>query len=248
MSIEVRNLTVRYDDKIALENVNVKVEHPSLVVIMGPNGAGKTTFLKSLIGLIPYEGEIKIFGKDPKKARSLIGYLPQRERINTNMPLKVKEVVLLPLVSKSFTIKKEHVEKAKKYLEFVGMRDRWNDRFDSLSGGQQQRVLFARALVTEPKVLILDEPFSATDVKTKRELVDLLHRVKGEKTIFIVLHDINPLVECTDKVMLIRRTLLSYGSVGDVLNSENLEKLYGTKVPVIRRDNVCYIVGGDRHA
>ena len=238
---------MKYNKKVALENINVSIEHPSLVVVMGPNGAGKTTFLKSLLGLIPYEGEIKIFGKEPKKARALIGYLPQRDRINTNMPLMVKEVVLLPLVSRSFTIKKEHVEKAKKYLEFVGMLDYWNTRFNSLSGGQQQRVLFARTLVTEPEILILDEPFSATDVKTKTELVELLHRIKGEKTILIVLHDINPLVECTDKVMLMHRTLLSYGTVAEVLTPENLEKLYGTRVPMIQKDNVCYILGGDRH-
>ncbi len=247
-AIEVKNLTVRYDGYVAIEDVSITIDHPSLVVVMGPNGAGKTTFLKALLGLIPYNGTVSIFGKSPRKVRDRLGYLPQRERINLNVPLKVRDVVLLPLISRKTGIKRYDVKRAKEALEAVGMVDFWDSRFDSLSGGQQQRVLFARTIVTDPDILILDEPFSAADVRTKLALIDLLHKLKREKTVIIVLHDINPLVECTDRVILLNRRVLAYGTVAEVITEDNLEKLYGTKIPVIRQGPVCYVVGGDRHA
>ena len=248
LSVEAKGLTVRYGDYLALENVSVEIEHPSLVVIMGPNGAGKSTFLKAVLGLIPYEGTVKVFGENPRDARGRIGYLPQREYINLNVPLKVRDVLLLSLTSRKVAVSREDVARAKEALSMVGMENFWNSRFDSLSGGQQQRVLFARALVNDPEMLILDEPFSATDVKTKISLINLLHRIKRDKTILIVLHDINPMVECTDRVMLLNRRLLAYGPVADVITEENLEKLYGTRIPVVRHGPVCYVLGGDRHA
>ncbi len=247
-SVETRELSVTYGTHRALENVSVKIEHPSLVVIMGPNGAGKTTFLKAVLGLIPYRGEVKIFGKEPREARDMIGYLPQRETINLNVPLRVRDVLLLPLTSREFTIKREYVERAKQNLARVGMSEHWNSKFSALSGGQQQRVLFARALMTSPKMLVLDEPFSATDVKTKMSLIKMLHELKKEMSILIVLHDINPLVECTDRVLLLNRKLIAYGMVSEVINEENMESLYGTRIPVIHSGNVCYVMGGDRHA
>ncbi len=248
MGIEIENLSVRYRDYVALDNVSLKIEHPSLVVIMGPNGAGKTTFLKALLGLIPYSGKISIFGKNPRDAREIIGYLPQRDNINLNVPLRVKDVLLLPLTSQGFGIKREFVERAKKNLELVEMADYWNAKIGELSGGQQQRVLFARALMNDPRLLILDEPFSATDVKTKMNLIQLLHRLKKNMTILIVLHDINPLVECTDRVILLDGKVIAYGLVSEVINQENLQKMYGTQIHVIQSGPTCYIIGGDRHA
>ncbi len=246
-SIELKNLTVRYREGIAIENINLEIHHPSFVTIMGPNGAGKTTLLKAIMGMVPYEGEIKIMGKNPKEGKKVIGYLPQRERINTNVPVTVKDVVLMPLVSNVRGVKKEHVDKAKEVLKMVNMIGYWNRRFDALSGGQQQRILFARTLVTDPDILILDEPFSATDVKTKTSLIHLLHSFKKEKTILIVIHDINPLVECTDYVLLLKKKVLGFGMVKDVITEKNMERLYGTRVPVIKTPETCYVVGGDRH-
>ncbi len=248
LSVEARGLTVRYGDYVALEDVSIEIEHPSLVVIMGPNGAGKSTFLKAVLGLIPYEGTVNVFDENPKDARRRVGYLPQREYINLNVPLKVRDVLLLSLTSRKVAVSREDVARAKETLSMVGMENFWDSRFDSLSGGQQQRVLFARALVNDPDMLILDEPFSATDVKTRISLINLLHRIKRDKTILIVLHDINPMVECTDRVMLLNRRLLAYGPVVEVITEENLEKLYGTRIPVVRQGPVCYVLGGDRHA
>ena len=246
--IYVKNLCVKYDGYIALENINFEIQHPSFLVIIGPNGAGKTTLLKALLGLIPYDGEIKILGKEPLEARNFIGYMPQRDRINTNIPLKVKDVILMPLLSKSIIeIKKEYIKRAKESLKFVGLQHLWNKDFHSLSGGQQQRVFLARTLALNPKVIILDEPFSATDVATKMKTIELLHTLKKERTIILVTHDINPLVECTDKVLLLNRRMVAFGDTIDVITEENMEKLYGTRLPVIRERNVCYVAGSDTH-
>lgn len=246
--IEVKNLTVRYDDSVALENINFRLEHPSLLVIIGPNGAGKTTLLKSLLGLVEYEGEIRIFGKKPEDAREDIGYMPQRDRVNTNIPLKVKDVVLMPLLARKFmNIERKDVEKAKNALKTVGLLHYWNRNFSALSGGEQQRVFLARTLVQEARILILDEPFSASDVATKMKMINILHRLKKEKTIILVTHDINPLVECSDNFLLLNRKMIAFGRVSDVIKEDVLERLYGVRVPVIRRENVCYVVGSDIH-
>ncbi len=246
--IEIENLSVKYGNNIALENINLKLEHPSLLVIMGPNGAGKTTLLKSLLGLVEYEGKIRIFGKKPEEARDMIGYMPQRDRVNTNIPLRVKDVVLMPLLSKYyFGIRLQDVKNAKKALKRVNMLHYWDKNFSALSGGEQQRVFLARVLAQNSKVLILDEPFSATDVATKMKMAKILHILKRDKTIIIVTHDVNPLVECTDKILLLRKRIIAYGTVPEVLREENMERLYGVRVPIIRRENVCYVVGGDVH-
>ena len=245
--IEIKNLTVKYNGYTALENVNLKIKHPSFIVVVGPNGAGKSTLLKSMLSLIPYSGEIRILGEDPEKARKFIGYMPQRDNINMNVPLKVIEVILLSLSAEGITIKKEDVKRAKKALRIVGMERYWNKNFTSLSGGQQQRVLLARTLAKNPRVLILDEPFSATDVSTKMNLIRILHTLKNNKTIILVTHDINPLVECTDRIILLHRKVIAYGNVAEVLTEENLEKLYGVRVPVVRLGNICYTIGSDAH-
>ena len=246
--IEIQNLSVKYGDNFALEDINLKLEHPSLLVVMGPNGAGKTTLLKSILGLVDYEGEIRIFGKKPEDARDMIGYMPQRDMVNTNIPLRVKDVVLMPLLSKYyFGIRLQDVKNAKKALKRVNMLNYWNKDFSALSGGEQQRIFLARVLAQNSKVLILDEPFSSTDVATKMNMAKILHTLKRNKTIIIVTHDVNPLVECTDKILLLRKKIIAYGTVPEVLNEENVEKLYGVRVPIIRKENVCYVVGGDTH-
>ncbi len=246
--IVVKNLTVRYGSKVAIENVSFELKHPSLLAVIGPNGAGKTSLLRALLGLVEYSGEIRVFGREPREARSLVGYMPQRDNVNTNIPMRVKDVLLMPLLSRyHFRIPREDVENAKKALATVGLEEIWNEKFSSLSGGQQQRIFLARALAQDAKVLILDEPFSAADVATKMRMTEILHKLKVEKTIIIVTHDLNPLADCTDNVLLLNRRMVAFGRVIDVVTEENMRLLYGVRVPVIRGENVCYVMGSDMH-
>lgn len=257
-AIEVENLTVRYGEEVALDDISFKLEHPSFLTIIGPNGSGKTTLLKSILGLIkPEKGNIKIFNidvlKDATKARHMVGYVPQRERISTNVPIRVADIVLMGRLARygPLTVPSKYdVEKVREALELVGMVDFWNNRFFSLSGGQQQRILIARALAVEPKMLLLDEPFSAVDIPTQREILNMLYNLRLQKNITVVLvtHDVNPVVECSDKIMILNKRLIAYGKPNDVIKDDILLKAYGVAVKIIAHEGICYVLSGDTHA
>ncbi|MGQ4832290.1 MAG: metal ABC transporter ATP-binding protein [Candidatus Asgardarchaeia archaeon] len=256
-ALVLENVTVAYNDKVALENVTFNLGHPSILTIMGPNGAGKTTLLKAILGLVKVRyGKITVFEhdvfKDPEKVRKLIGYVPQREHISTNMPIRVKDVVLMARLSRkgvmAFPSRKD-IEAAKNALKIVGLENLWNQRFSTLSGGQQQRVMVARALAVEPKMLLLDEPFSATDIPSQKAIINLLYNLRKKEniTILIVTHNVNPLLNCSDKILLLNRRVVGFGSPRDVIKEDLLEELYGAKVTLLKTENVCYLVESDIH-
>ena len=258
LAVKVENLYVRYNDYLALENISFSVPHPSITVIMGPNGAGKTTLVKSILKLIDFEkGEIFVFGlnvrEHEQEIRNLIGYVPQREKVTEHIPVRARDVVLLAKMIKtgplSIPTKKDILE-VKNALEKVLLpRDAWDKKFSELSGGQKQKVLIARAIVLKPKLLILDEPFSGVDTVSQREIMNFLSdlRKKGI-SIIIVAHDINPIVEHIDYVLLLNKKKIAFGKPRDVLTEENLSKAYGIKVHVIVHGEACYAIIGDRHA
>ncbi|MHA1589778.1 MAG: metal ABC transporter ATP-binding protein [Candidatus Njordarchaeales archaeon] len=257
-ALVVEEVTAGYNGNIVLKDISFEMLHPSILVIMGPNGAGKTTLLKTIIGLLrPYKGRIFVFGHNAwenlSKIRKLISYVPQRERVSESVPLRVRDIVLLGRMAKKGPLSipsrvdikatKEALKKALVPREF------WDKKFSELSGGLQQKVLIARALVTEPKILLLDEPFSAVDAPSQREIIELLARLrsKGVSSV-IVTHDINPLVEYTDYVLLLNRRVIAFGKPEEVLTGENLSKAYGISVKVLVHKGVCYAIIGDYHA
>ena len=256
--ILVKDLTVEYDGYKALDEVNFEITIPKFVTIMGPNGAGKTTLLKSLIGLIkPSNGYINILGYDPTKEafklRKIIGYVPQRERIEISIPFKVKSVVLMGILCRKKIPRiptSKDIKLAREALAKVGIEDLWDKQFSRLSGGQQQRVLIARALISNPKLLLLDEPLTAIDVTSQWEILETLKRLERDEGIGIILvtHDINPVVEYTDEVMLLNRKLIAHGTLKNVLTEENLRKAYGPNVKVVTSGRICYAITGDVHA
>ncbi len=192
--IEVKNVSYAYNGNIALQNVTFSSKD-EFIAVMGPNGSGKTTLIKLIMGLLePEKGEIKVFGREAKEARNLIGYMPQKDTIARHFPIRVKDIVLMGTTRRRFYTK-EDIEKAKKSLEEVGLLHLWNERFSSLSQGQQQRVMFARALAKEPKLLILDEPFSAVDLPSREKMIDTLNEKRREgMEIIIVVHNVNPIL------------------------------------------------------
>jgi len=174
-SVETSGLTVRLNGFEALSNVTLSLNHPTFTAIIGPNGAGKTTLLKTILGLIrPQSGNIRVMGldpiKEPKKVRSMVGYVPQRDRTSIFVPMKTKDVVMMSrLASKRpprWATEYDEIV-VRKVLRIVGVEDLADRRFDELSGGQQQKVLIARAIVSEPRLLLLDEPFNGIDVRSR---------------------------------------------------------------------------------
>lgn len=255
--ISVENLSVAYGDKLALEAVTFELKEPAFLSIVGPNGSGKTTLLKALLGMVkPITGTIKILGHEvPGKryeVRKQSGYVPQRERIDPTKPVLVKDVVLMGRVAKrgwGKRLRKEDYEAAKRALEIVRMEEFWNEPYAHLSGGQQQRVLIARALAVEPKLLLLDEPLSGVDAATQDVILNVLREeADRDVTVIMVTHDLNPLTEVSDYVMLLNRTVIAIGRSDEVLNEYLLSKTFMRGVSVIRAGKKIVISGADHHA
>jgi len=246
--IEAKNVSYSYNGRKAIENVSFSVKK-EFVAIMGPNGSGKSTLIKLVMGLLkPDEGEIKIFGEDAEKTRNFIGYMPQKETIAKHFPIKVADIILMGVTNKKFYTK-EDIKKAKEILEKVELSHTWNKKFNSLSQGQQQRVLFARALAKEPKIIILDEPFSAVDLPSREKMISLLNeRKKDGIEILIVVHNINPVLHDIDKVLLLNKRAIAYGSPKEILNHENLMETYGSFVQIVTCEGgYCHPLIGDEH-
>lgn len=196
-----------------LEGINAHVKPGEFVVIFGPNGGGKTTFLKLLLGFLkPTQGSISLFGLPPKKAQTLLGYTPQSVFYDRQMPVSVLEVVLQGCLSQlslwgsySETLK----QKARAALEHVGAIHLETRRFATLSGGQAQRVLIARAIVLEPKLLILDEPTANIDQEAQQGIYLLLQKLQEKMTIVLVTHDLHVAVNYATRLFCIQKTLSS---------------------------------------
>jgi len=254
--ISVRDVSVKLGNQIVLDSVSFKVDKPSLILVLGPNGAGKTTLIKLLLGIIkPFKGSVEVLGLNPfkesTKLRSLVGYVPQKDKISYETPLKVSEVVLMGiLLRKRFPrfLSKRDVESAKKALAYLGMEDKWESFFNELSGGQQRRVLIARALASDPTLLFLDEIFAGLDFESQENLLDVLSMLKERKrTIILVEHELEPIRDLADKILVLNRNICMYGEPDDVLSEEKLKPLYPC-LRTVEKDGKRIIFLGDKHA
>ena len=206
--IEVKNLYFKYDKEWVLEDITFNVKENEFMAIIGPNGGGKTTLLKLLLGfLTPTKGEIKILSKPPRESRVLIGYVPQHTNFSLDLPITVFDIVLQGRLKKGkFFYNQEDKEKAKEVLNNLNIFELKDKKIKDLSGGQRQKVLIARSLVSEPKILIMDEPTSAIDVKGQKEILDLIDGF--EITRIVVSHDIKILLRNVDKIAYIHKKLV----------------------------------------
>jgi ABC-type Mn2+/Zn2+ transport system ATPase subunit len=254
--VEVHDLTVSYNGEAALYNVSFNIAKPLFLCIIGPNGAGKTTLIKALIGILkPIKGYVKVLGLDPSRdvdVRRLIGYVPQRERINSSMPALVRDVVLmgcLSLVGPFRWFRKADMDSVLNAINIVGLRNLLNEPFSHLSVGQQQRVLIARALASNPKILMLDEPLSGVDATSQEIVISTIRRsVDNGVTAIMVTHDLNPVLDHIDALMLLNKTVIAYGSPREILREDLLVKTFLREVKILRIDNKHYVMGTDHHA
>jgi manganese/zinc/iron transport system ATP- binding protein len=235
IAVEVSDLTVAYQSKPVLWDVDLIVPQGVLMAIVGPNGAGKTTLLKAILGLIPVAaGQVRIFGKSLAEQRHLVSYVPQRGSVDWDFPTTVLDVVLMGLYRSIGWIRrpnKEHRRKALEALEKVGMAAFAHRQISQLSGGQQQRVFLARALVQQAELFFMDEPFQGVDATTERAIIALLQELRSEqKTVVVVHHDLQTVPEYFDWVTLINVRRIACGPVQEVFTEKNLRAAYGGRI------------------
>jgi zinc/manganese transport system ATP-binding protein len=221
----LRNVTLGYDGHPAVHHLEGRIAKGSLTAIVGPNGSGKSTLLKGLVGFLdPIDGTIERVGFKPQD----IAYLPQAASLDASFPAKVSDLVGLGLWRKrglfsSFLHDDAHdVHHA---LEAVGLAGFDNRPLDTLSGGQLQRALFARVMLQDARVILLDEPFTAIDQRTVEDLLSLVQRWHGERrTVVAVLHDYDMVRACFPDSVLLAREAVAWGPTRDTLKQENLAR------------------------
>ena len=233
--IEVKDVTFRYHGEDVLENISLQIHKGDYLGIVGPNGSGKTTLLKCILGLLkPYSGTIRLFNQDLDSFNdwSRIGYVPQKVNFDQNFPSTVKEVVSMGLYGKKGLFKlldNDDWEKVHKALEQVNMQKFGDRRIGNLSGGQQQRVFIARALVSEPEVIFLDEPTVGVDIETRNQFFTLLEKLNRNLalTLVLVTHDIDIIVHHgVSEVTFVNKKVLFYGKPKDLLKTAYIDEHY----------------------
>lgn len=224
--IVVKNLTYKFGNFIALDNINFVIEQGDMTAIIGPNGSGKTTLLKNIIGIYePTAGNVKIFGKLPRQVIKSIGYVPQKFEFDRDIPITVYEFMAL-----------EKCEEAKhgranihRALKGVGLKNIEKSKLGELSGGQFQRVMIAKALLHEKKILIFDEPSAGIDIVGEQTIYDLIKKINQERgtTCLIVSHELNVVNKYANKVICLNKKMICSGTPETVITPQNLKQLYG---------------------
>jgi len=236
--IHIKNMAFSYGRIPVLEQASLAIKEREFVCIVGPNGGGKTTLLKLLLGLLePQTGTVSVFGKAPAAGRKWIGYLPQHANLDTRFPVTALDVVLMGRLGKTRRIgpyTKADRTAARNMLNRVGLDKLAKRPLATLSGGQRQRVLIARALVSEPKLLLLDEPTSSLDDYVERELYDLLQELNKEMTVVVVSHDIGFVSSYVEKVICVNRLVHVHPT--SEIDENIIHNMYGEHVHMVRHD------------
>lgn len=221
-ALSFRNLTLGYDRHPVIHHLEAEIAEGSLTAIVGPNGAGKSTLLKGVIGtLAPLEGGVALGGI----SRDDIAYLPQQSDIDRSFPISVRDLVAMGLwreIGPFGRVRAHHRDRIATAISAVGLTGFEDRPIGALSGGQMQRVLFARLLLQEARLVLLDEPFTAIDARTMADLLDLVRRWHDEgRTVLAVLHDFETVRAHFPQTLMLARELVAHGPTATVLTAEN---------------------------
>ena len=210
LALKIDNVSFAYRQTLILENVSLSINAGEYIGIIGPNGGGKTTLLKLIMGFLhPLLGSIEVFGVSPQEARKKIAYVPQSLQYDCQFPISVMELVLSGRLSHTpWFGRYRSVDKtaALNILETMGLAKYGKFPFGSLSGGLRQRALIARALISEPSLLLLDEPTANVDAEAESEIFSILHGLKNQVTILMVTHDLKTATEQVERILCVQRT------------------------------------------
>jgi ABC-type Mn2+/Zn2+ transport system ATPase subunit len=234
--LDVNHLTVRYNGRVALENITFHLHEGERVAVVGPNGAGKSTLFKVVSGVMPpTSGGVNIFGSRPGR-HVCIGYIPQRSQVDWNFPVTVEDVVMMGRSAKLGPLnwpRKKDWEYVQHALETVEIADLASHQIGELSGGQQQRMFIARALAQESELMLMDEPLTGLDAPSQEGILNLLDRLKTEKvTVMVATHDLDQAASHFDRIMLLNRHIVGFGEPAQVLQAEKLLQAYGGRMKI----------------
>ena len=242
--VSIKDVWVHYNGIPILEGVSLSVAKGGFLGIIGPNGGGKTTLLKVILGLVsPSHGKVYVLGRSPEKSRQHIGYVPQHNLFDRDFPINVRDTVLMGCNGTRGLIKRysrEDNERTQEVLETVGMLPYQYHQIGKLSGGEQQRVFIARALVSQPRILLLDEPTASVDSAMQTDFYELLVNLKQEMTIIMVSHDISAVSIYVDKIACLNSQLFYHGF--KEIEPEILEATYKCPVQMITHGTVPHRV------
>jgi manganese/zinc/iron transport system ATP- binding protein len=236
--LDVHDVTVAYQRKPVLWDIDLTIDEPRLIGIVGPNGAGKSTLIKAILGLVPLvSGSIELMGQPVSEQRRRIGYVPQRESVDWDFPVSVLDVVMMGTYGRLGWFRRPGAKDkavARSCLAQVGLQELERQQIGQLSGGQQQRTFLARALAQKADVYFMDEPFAGVDAATERAILTLLQQLRREgKTIFVVHHDLRTVPSYFDHVILLNVRLIASGPSALVFTDDNLRKTYGGRLAIL---------------
>jgi ABC-type Mn2+/Zn2+ transport system ATPase subunit len=235
--IELRDVSVFYGSRPALDSVSLTVDRGAQLAIVGPNGAGKSTLFKAMVGLLPLASGEMLLGGTPLREHRDIAYVPQREEVDWRFPVTVFDVVAMGRYGPGRWLRRlsrsdRHI--IHEAMESLGIGDLGHRSIGELSGGQQQRVFLARALAQEPKALLLDEPFTGVDLGTREATLDVLAGLRQHSvTVLVSTHDLDLAAERFDQVVLLSGRLVAAGSPAEVFTEKNLQAAFGGQMVVV---------------
>lgn len=238
-NIEVENLSVSYEKKTVLSNINLKLQSGKLYGLLGPNGAGKSTLFKSILGLIqPDSGKVIINGKSINDIRNKIAYIPQKEEIDWAFPATVFDIVLtgrLPEKKRFESYSASDKYKTMDAIRKMGLEEFSRRQIGDLSGGQQQRVFIARALCQEAELLFFDEPFVGVDTTTEAKIMAIIKKlVEEKKTVIMIHHDLSKVNQYFDNIIMVNQHLVACGKTNVVFTNENITKTYSGRLAILQ--------------
>lgn len=239
-AIWVQGVSFAYESLPVLENVDLEVQRGEFIGLVGPNGGGKSTLLKLILGLLePRAGRIRVLGRPPREARRVMGYVPQHSAFPRDFPISVADTVALGRLGLGFRMGGFRAEErlaAARAMAQTEVTEFAQRRLSTLSGGQLQRVLIARALASEPTLLLLDEPTANIDQRVETDIFDLLRELARTLTIVVVSHDIGFISQYVSLIACLNRTLLCHTAAP--IAGEIIQQIYGAPVRMIRHNSM----------
>lgn len=255
-TVQVEDAAVTLGGRTIWQGVQLDAYPGEFLAILGPNGAGKSTLLKAILGLIPLSaGKISVLGHSARRGNTDIGYVPQRRHFDADVRVRGRSIVRLGLDGGNWGLPLSFLNRAKareaaarvqRVIDLVGASAYADRPIGELSGGEQQRLLIAQALVTQPKILVLDEPLDSLDLRNQQGVAGVIRQISRgtETTVLIVAHDVNPILSAVDRVVYIAHGQIEIGTPEQVITTETLSRLYNTPIEVLHTSDGRIVVVG----